>query len=83
MNRSGEVLPMNTRNLNDQKNTQNLVEDGELVAVIAAAIEAYTGSNGFKIRSIKENKRKSTVSNWVMSGRLEAFKSRIVTRRSI
>ncbi len=59
-------------------------EDEELVAVITAAIAAYTGTANFKIKSIAAPvapERHRTVSNWVLSGRLEAFQSRRVARK--
>jgi len=51
-------------------------DDLELVAVITAAIAAVRGSNNFVIKNITEKKRHPLLSNWVTTGRFEAFSSR-------
>ncbi len=59
-------------------------DDGELVAVITAAIAAYTGTGNFRIKSISAPaapERPKAVSNWVLCGRMDAFQSRRVLRK--
>lgn len=53
-------------------------DEGELVAVITAAITAMTGSSNFKIRNISEKKSAPALSSWVIAGRSENFSSRRV-----
>jgi len=43
----------------DTYEEEELSDDEELVAVIAAAIAAYEGNSGFKVRSIRRNRRKA------------------------
>jgi len=55
-------------------------DEGELIAVITAAITAMTGSSSFRIRNISEKRAAPALSNWVSSGRNENFSSRRVTK---
>jgi len=56
-------------------------DEAELVAVITAAITAYTGSGDFTIMNIVKSEGAKKVSNWVLSGRQEAFDRRRVIRK--
>lgn len=55
-------------------------DEGELIAVITAAITAMTGSSSFRIRNISEKRAAPVLSNWVSAGRSENFASRKVAR---
>jgi hypothetical protein len=56
-------------------------DETEIVAVITAAIMAYTGSGNFIIKNIVKNDRANKTSNWVLRGRQEAFDRRRVNRK--
>jgi len=56
-------------------------DEGELIAVITAAITAMTGSSSFKIRNISEKRLAPTLTNWVSAGRSDLFASRRVTKK--
>ena len=55
-------------------------DEGELIAVITAAITAMRGSSSFRIRNISEKKAPPALSNWVSAGRIENFSSRRVAK---
>lgn len=55
-------------------------DEGELIAVITAAITAMRGSSSFRIKNISEKKAPPALSNWVSAGRIENFSSRRVAK---
>jgi len=64
-----------------EANLASAEDENEIVAVITAAIAAYTGNGNFIVKNIVRNDRPKKVSNWVLSGRLEAFERRRVIRK--
>lgn len=73
--------PVSTPKSGPTASAITLEDNSELVAVITAAIAAISGSSNFVIRNITEKKRPPLLSNWVTTGRFEAFNSRKTVKK--